>query len=270
MPELPEVENVRRGIIDFLNLDSEPASLEKLFLRRVDLRYPVPKSVKAAEGKLLIDVKRRGKYLLFEFQDVALLSHLGMSGVWTDQASARHDHIVMAFRGGRSLIYNDPRRFGCFLNAGRGQAAKLLAGLGPEPWMTKIEQDEVIMKFRRSARPIKQVLMDAQVIVGVGNIYASEALFRAQIDPFKIAKEISVPRLERLLMHTVKTLEEAIGKGGTTLRDYKTVRGSAGGFQDFLGVYGRKDQNCKSCGKKILAEPLAQRMTYWCPNCQRR
>ncbi len=268
MPELPEVENVRRGIVDQLNLRQGPRRLAKIELRRADLRYPIPEKVLGAQGQFLIDVKRRAKYLLFEFKDFTLLSHLGMSGRWGHSPGGIHDHIVLHFEGAQSLIYNDPRRFGCFDYLPAGAQSWLLANLGPEPWMSRSEKNLVVANLTKGSRAIKQVLMDAKVLVGVGNIYASEVLFRSQINPFLPAKSVTTTMAENLLVQVVKVLDEAIRRGGTTLKDHKLVDGKVGQFQKRLQVYGRQGLPCRTCGKKILAQPLSGRMTYWCSHCQ--
>ncbi len=266
MPELPEVENVRRGLEELLSL---PRRLESIELRRKDIRYPISSKVHRAAGEKLLRIRRRGKYLLLDFESCTILSHLGMTGMWSPHPKDRHDHVVLHFSENLSVHYNDPRRFGCFEFVQSESDHPRLKNLGFEPWLSGEQRDQLIVRMKRSEQFVKVGIMDNKWLVGVGNIYASEALFRAQISPLKRLSRISRNQMHRLFDVIESLLEEAIVSGGTTFRDYRNARGEMGQFQNFLRVYDRAGEPCQNCGSKIRERALAGRSTYWCPKCQR-
>ena len=271
VPELPEVETTRRGI--------EPhvagARVEEVIVRRRDLRQPVSPTLAEIEGKRIVSARRRSKYLLLEMDDGStVLVHLGMSGslrvIPEGDPWKTHDHVAITLSTGRQLRYHDPRRFGLVLHFhGDPKKHELLADLGPEPLGDDFRLDDFVAACRKRVAPIKQVIMDARVVVGVGNIYASEALFRAGIRPTCAAKKLSRPRLQKLQEAIRAVLADAIKQGGTTLRDFLKSDGEPGYFRQKLMVYDRKGEPCRVCGCPIRHVVMGQRSTYWCPQCQK-
>ncbi len=271
MPELPEVETTRRGI--------EPHVLgmrvSELILRRRDLRQPVSASLSEIEGKRVTAVGRRSKYLLLTMSDGAtVIIHLGMSGSLRVVPAAEpwkaHDHLGITFSNRKQLRFHDPRRFGLVLHVhGNPQDHELLRSLGPEPLGEGFHVTDFAAACARRSAPIKQVIMDGKVVVGVGNIYASEALFRAGIRPQTPACKLSRPRLAKLAGAIRAVLAAAIEQGGTTLRDFLKSDGQPGYFRQRLMVYDRKGEPCRVCGTPIRQAVMGQRSTYWCPLCQK-
>ncbi|MFN4148775.1 MAG: bifunctional DNA-formamidopyrimidine glycosylase/DNA-(apurinic or apyrimidinic site) lyase [Rhodocyclaceae bacterium] len=269
MPELPEVEVTRRGI------EKRVAGqrLERAVLRAPNLRYPITaKLADRLADCTLKAVKRRGKYLLLEFEDGHLLIHLGMSGslrfVAPETPPGKHDHADFVF-GEHVLRFTDPRRFGALLwLEGDPLAHPLLAPLGVEPLSRTFSAAWLQRALAGKRSAIKPALMDGRLVVGIGNIYASESLFLAGIDPRRVAGGISLKRLERLVTAVKATLRAAIGAGGSTLRDFCGPEGM-GDFQVRHQVYGRKDEPCVRCGFPIRQIRQGQRSTYYCPRCQR-
>lgn len=271
MPELPEVETTRRGIEPHIS----GQVMRKIVVRRRDLRLPVSADLEELAGARVAWVARRSKYLLLETDRAdTMLIHLGMSGslriVRPEAEWRKHDHIGIGFANGVELRFHDPRRFGVFLRvAGNGMAHPLMRGLGPEPFDSVF--DGTYLKTRCAGRSvaIKSLIMDAKVVVGVGNIYASEALFRAGIRPQTAGEKLTKPKLEKLAMAIRAVLAASIEAGGTTLRDFLHSTGEPGYFRQRLMVYGRKGEPCRDCGAAICHAVLGQRATYWCPGCQR-
>ena len=272
MPELPEVETTRRGILPYLH----GRRIRGVEVREPRLRWPVPPGLAAlVSGEKVDSVERRGKYLLLRLGKGTLLIHLGMSGslrVLTAPAASprKHDHIDLLLEDGRLLRYHDPRRFGAFLWL-EGDPARhpLLAGLGPEPLGVGFDGDYLFRLSRGRRTSVKQFLMDGHVVVGVGNIYANEALYLAGIDPRRRAGRVAAVRYARLAAAVREVLEGAIAQGGTTLRDYVNGNGAPGYFALSLNVYGRAGQPCPGCGEAIRQVRSAQRSTFYCPRCQR-
>jgi formamidopyrimidine-DNA glycosylase len=269
MPELPEVEVTRRGIEKRV----VGTRLERAVLRTPSLRYPIPAGLaNQLAGHTLIEARRRGKYLLLDFAVGHLLIHLGMSGslrfVSPDTPATRHDHADFVF-GDQVLRLTDPRRFGALLwLEGDPITHPLLAGLGIEPLAREFSAEWLHCALRGKRMAIKPALMDAGLIVGVGNIYASESLFEAGIDPRRPAGRVSTQRLERLVLAIKKTLRAAIRAGGSTLRDFCNTEGGMGDFQTRHKVYGRDGMACVCCGTTIKLIRQGQRSTYYCHSCQ--
>ncbi len=275
MPELPEVETTRRGI--------EPhvvgREITAVTLRRPDLRWPIPSEVSALlPGQRIDAVERRAKYLLLHTAAGSALLHLGMSGMLRvlppDAPLGPHDHVDIALApipgsGPRVLRFTDPRRFGCLLWQAPGERHPLLARLGPEPLTDDFDGDLLWHLSRGRSAAVKLFLMDNAVVVGVGNIYASEALFAAGIDPRRAAGKVSRARYARLATEVKRILAWAIERGGTTLRDFLNPDGAPGYFFRELNVYGRVGEPCRVCVTPIRQVTLGQRSTFWCPTCQR-
>lgn len=269
MPELPEVETTRRGIAPAL----VGHRIERLVLRRRDLRWPIPAVLgRALPGQVIEAVTRRAKYLLLETPPGSVLLHLGMSGslrlVATGAPAGSHDHWDLCLEGGRSLRGTDPRRFGCLLWQPAGTVHPLLDGLGPEPLSATFDGDHLWRLSRGRRAAVKVFLMDQAVVVGVGNIYASEALFAAGIHPAHAAGRVSRARYARLADEVKRILAWAITRGGTTLRDFIAPDGRPGYFERELMVYGRAGEPCRVCGTPVHARVLGQRSTFFCPHCQ--
>lgn len=275
MPELPEVETTRRGIAPHL----EGRRVKSVTLRRADLRWPIPPEIAAVlPGQRIEAVRRRAKYLLLDTARGSALLHLGMSGslrVLPATAPVRaHDHvdIVLADDGPgpqQVLRFNDPRRFGCLLWQPAGQTHALLRGLGPEPLSDAFDGDTLFARSRGRSAPVKAFLMDQRIVVGVGNIYAAEALFAAGISPLRAAGRVSRERYGGLADEVRRILGHAIRRGGTTLRDFLAPDGAPGYFEQELAAYGRGGAPCPRCGRPLKEAFLAQRATVWCGHCQR-
>lgn len=270
MPELPEVETTRRGV--------EPHVLDRQIVR-VDvrerrLRWPIPDALAdELTGKRFTSVGRRAKYLLFQCEGGVLLVHLGMSGSLrltpADEPPGKHAHVDIVFDSGKALRYTDPRKFGSMLwqPLGAGEHP-LLQGLGPEPLGDDFNGALLYRKSRRRKTAVKNLIMDSRIVVGVGNIYACEALFLAGIHPSRACGRISEQRYEKLA-ETIRTvLGNAICAGGTTLRDFSGGDGRPGYFKQELNVYGRGGESCVRCSARLCEIRLGQRSTVFCPACQ--
>jgi formamidopyrimidine-DNA glycosylase len=271
MPELPEVETTRRGIEPYV----VGRRIERVALRCERLRWPVPAAIASQlPGQRIERVRRRAKYLLLDLAAGSAIIHLGMSGslrvlAGPGSAAGRHDHVDIAFDDGRLLRFNDPRRFGCLLWQPVGECHPLLAGLGPEPLSDDFDGGYLFRASRGRRGAVKNFLMDQSVVVGVGNIYAAEALFRAGIDPRRAAGRISRARYDRLAASTRAVLRAAIERGGTTLRDFTAPDGAPGYFEQDLLVYGRESEPCRQCASPLRGQRIGQRASVWCPRCQR-
>jgi len=271
MPELPEVETTRRGLL--------PHLLGRRFsgavVRNASLRWPVPRDLsRSLRGEEVLDIRRRGKYLLIDCPKGHLLVHLGMSGrlsiVERDLPARAHDHVDLQLEGEKSLRLTDPRRFGAMLWVeGPAENHALLRGLGIEPLESSFT-GEALHRLARGRRvAVKQFLMNGRILTGVGNIYASEALFQAGVHPLRSAGRISAARWERIAQAVRATLERALAAGGSTLRDFASAEGRPGYFQHEFAVYGRESEPCLKCGTRIRALRQGQRSTFYCPHCQR-
>jgi formamidopyrimidine-DNA glycosylase len=270
MPELPEVETTRRGIAPHLI----GHRIESLKIRQAQLRWPIASGLRRQlPGQRIEAVERRAKYLLVHTEPGSALLHLGMSGslrvLAGDARAGPHDHVDWRLDSGRILRFTDPRRFGCQLWQPAGTLHPLLARLGPEPLGADFSGDYRWQSSRGRSAPVKALLMDQRIVVGVGNIYAAEALFAAGIHPRRAAGSVSRARYERLAGEVRRILTHAIRRGGTTLRDFFNADGEPGYFEQELFVYGRAGEPCKVCGNPIRAVQIGQRSTFYCPRCQR-
>lgn len=271
MPELPEVETVRRGLAPHL----EGHYLLGARVRESRLRWPVPAALDTlVAGQEVHCLERRGKYLLFRLEQGSLICHLGMSGSLRLCAETsplnRHDHLDLLLGEGRVLRYRDPRRFGALLWSESPETHPLIANLGVEPLSDSFDGALLRDLCRNRILAIKPLLMDAHRIVGIGNIYANEALFQAGIDPRLAAGRLSSVRCDRLVHALKDTLTRAIAAGGSTLRDFVDGQGNPGYFQQGYNVYGRGGEPCRSCATPIRLIRQAGRATYLCPACQKR
>jgi formamidopyrimidine-DNA glycosylase len=270
MPELPEVETTRRGLAPHL----EGRRITGVTLRRPDLRWPIPPEIaRDLPGQRIEAVRRRAKYLLLDTAVGSALLHLGMSGSLRVLPAATpvkpHDHVDVALEGERVLRFTDPRRFGSLLWQAPGTTHELLRGLGPEPLSEAFDGDYLFARSRGRRAPVKTFLMDQAIVVGVGNIYAAEALFAAGISPLREAGKVSRERYARLAEAVKAILAYAIQRGGTTLRDFISPDGEPGYFELELSAYGRGGEPCPRCGRALKQGTIGQRATVWCGHCQR-
>jgi formamidopyrimidine-DNA glycosylase len=270
MPELPEVETTRRGLAPHL----QDRKVTAVTLRRPDLRWPIPPEIRALlPGQRILDVRRRAKYLLIDTAPGSALLHLGMSGslrvLPASTRPAAHDHVDLALDSGKVLRFTDPRRFGCLLWQPAGSTHDLLRELGPEPLSDDFDGDYLYERSRGRSASVKTFLMDQQIVVGVGNIYAAESLFSAGIAPNRQAGRISRQRYAALAVAVKAILTHAIRRGGTTLRDFIDPDGTPGYFEQELFVYGREGEACRRCGRRLQGLRLGNRATAWCASCQR-
>ena len=273
MPELPEVETTLRGVEPFL----KEAKISHVTIRNFSLRWPIdPELAAILVGKTIYRLYRRAKYLLFECDAGTLIIHLGMSGrlrilsVSDHVAAEKHDHFDMAVDNGFLLRYTDPRRFGAILWTEEPvEQHPLFAHLGPEPLTESFNAAYLLDKSKTRRSSSKTLIMDGKVVVGVGNIYANEALFMAGIHPKKVANQLTLKNCEQLNMAIKAILTQAIKAGGTTLRDFRKSDGKPGYFSQQLNIYGRQGEACVHCGIEIEHYKEAQRATYYCPKCQK-
>jgi formamidopyrimidine-DNA glycosylase len=271
MPELPEVETTCRGIAPHI----EGQRIKQVTVRQPKLRWPVDQSLnQTLTGLVIQSVSRRAKYLLFSTVSGTVLLHLGMSGslriMSTDQAAGKHDHIDFVFTDGTVLRFNDPRRFGSVLwTTEPSTEHPLLKDLGPEPLLSEFNGELLYALSRNRKIAVKSFIMDSHIVVGVGNIYANEALFMAGISPARQAGKVSLARYQKLVECTRVVLQQAIEQGGTTLRDFVNEAGKPGYFQLQLRVYGRAGLPCVSCNQPLTDIRIANRSTVFCGNCQR-
>jgi formamidopyrimidine-DNA glycosylase len=271
MPELPEVETTRRGLEPHLT----GQTILRLTVHDHRLRWPVDARLpQTLAGQHVLSVERRAKYLLLRLTHGTVLWHLGMSGslriVPSDLPVDPHDHIDLTLTSGHTVRFNDPRRFGSLIYVtGDPQAHPLLAKLAPEPFDRAFDAQYLWRISRRRRVSVKQLIMNGQLVTGVGNIYASEVLFQAGIRPRRQGRSLKRDETARLVTAIRKVLKQAIRVGGTTLRDYVNPQGNPGYFRQKLFVYERADEPCRNCGTPIRSFTQGQRSTYYCPTCQR-
>ncbi len=272
MPELPEVETTKRGIAPH----TEGKKVKRVIIRNRQLRWPIPDELETlVEGKTLLGISRRGKYLLLRFCHGTALWHLGMSGslriVPSNLAPEKHDHVDWVFSQDLCLRFNDPRRFGALLWTDEPiEQHKLLKGLGPEPLGDRFTGQYLFKASRKKSKPVKTWLMDAHVVVGVGNIYANEVLFACGIHPMKKTGTLTKKQCGALYEHSKRILAAAIAQGGTTLKDFVGGDGKPGYFAQNLLVYGRGGQACSQCNTALQEIRLGQRTTVFCRACQKK
>lgn len=281
MPELPEVEVTRLGL-----LPVQGARISVVTIRHHGLRWPIPADLpQRLQGQRVLQLRRRAKYILIEIGDVSetgepvcqgvLLLHLGMSGrlclLERYFAHEKHDHVDIAFEDGRVIRLRDPRRFGAVLWLDQEPALHpLLSSLGPEPLDAAFDGHYLHQQLKSRNAAIKPVIMDAHIVVGVGNIYASESLFRARIHPETPAKQLTLAQCQLLVAEIKATLQAALAAGGSSLRDFFGADGNPGYFQQTYYVYGRAGEPCRVCGQLINSIRLGQRSTFYCATCQPR
>ncbi len=270
MPELPEVETTRRGIKPYI----DQQIISRIVIRQDKLRWPVPVEVHQMEGQSVDSVTRRAKYILLETRAGTALLHLGMSGslrvVDKNTEPEKHDHIDIVLQSGKAIRFRDPRRFGAFLFTQQNPLKhKLIRKLGPEPLSDEFNAEYLFHSSRGRTMSIKQFIMNGHVVVGVGNIYACESLFKAGISPKWSAGKVSKARYEKLVNEIKTVLAKAIEQGGTTLRDFVQAEGKPGYFAQQLSVYGRSKGLCFVCESPIKQITQGQRSTFYCPKCQR-
>lgn len=268
MPELPEVETTRRGIEPHLR----GRRIERVILRDTRLRWPISPEVAELGGRRILGVARRAKYLLWQLDRGHLIWHLGMSGSMRvlpiGVPPENHEHVELRLNDGQALKFRDPRRFGALLyTEDDPQQHRLIRALGPEPLGDEFTAEYLHAHCRHRSAAIKNVLMNSHIVVGVGNIYASEALFQAGIRPGRAARRISRPGIARIVDSVRDTLARAIEHGGTTLQDFTQADGKPGYFRHELQVYGNREA-CRVCGHAIKQVVLGQRATWYCPECQ--
>jgi formamidopyrimidine-DNA glycosylase len=270
MPELPEVEITRRGIEPFI----VGRTITGVVVRNPKLRWRVPSGLaRVVVGEQVKRVDRRGKYLLIECGSGCLILHLGMSGslrvVDPRTPAQAHDHVDLVF-GDTALRLRDPRRFGALLwQRGDVHRHRLLAGLGVEPLSERFSADYLYAATRKRQAGIKQVLMNANIVVGVGNIYANESLFRARVHPRRRARRLTRADCERLVRSVRETLRDALAAGGSSLRDFVHSDGASGYFQQSYSVYDRAGLPCRACGSAIRVARLGSRSSFFCATCQK-
>ena len=270
MPELPEVETTRRGLLPLVG-----KVVKSVTIRHPTLRWPVPQHLlESLPQQTLLGLTRRAKYILCEFDTGVLLLHLGMSGrvqlLDTNYPAEKHDHFDIEFIDGQVLRLRDPRRFGAVLWLDNKDGNHvLLNSLGPEPLEEGFNAKYLLKAIGNKTLPIKNAIMDGHVVVGVGNIYASESLFRAGIHPESAANKLTLKQCEKLVAEIKNTLNDALAAGGSSLRDFFGTDGNPGYFQQEYFVYARTGQPCKVCAKPIKCIRLGQRSTFYCASCQK-
>jgi formamidopyrimidine-DNA glycosylase len=270
MPELPEVETTCRGIAPHI----EGQTIKQVIIRQPKLRWPVPETLEQTLSGLSIQsVSRRAKYLLLSTASGTMLLHLGMSGslrlMPPGQTAGKHDHIDFIFNNETVLRFNDPRRFGAVLwTAEPIEDHQLLKNLGPEPLLSDFSGELLCSLSKKRKIAVKSFIMDSRIVVGVGNIYANEALFMAGIQPTRQAGKVSLARYQKLAECIRVVLQQAIQQGGTTLKDFVNEAGKPGYFQQQLKVYGRAGLPCVDCNQPLTETRIANRSTVFCANCQ--
>ncbi len=271
MPELPEVETTLRGIEPYV----AGKTLTDVVVRNGSLRWPVPtQGLRALIGQTVIKLERRAKYILIHTDAGSILLHLGMSGslrvVDANHPITKHDHVDLEFGASKTVRLNDPRRFGCCLLINEPLSEhKLLSSLGPEPLSESFDPERLFELSRGKSQAVKNFIMDNKTVVGVGNIYASESLYKAGIRPTTAAKRISRARYRVLADEIIAVLSKAIRAGGTTLNDFTQTDGKPGYFAQELQVYGRSGEPCNHCGSEIRSKVIGQRNTFFCNTCQK-
>lgn len=268
MPELPEVETTRQGILPYV----EDQIIEKMIIRTPRLRWTISSELAQIRNEKIVSLQRRAKYLIFQLEVGYIIVHLGMSGSLRIVSDAdpidKHDHVDMILANGKILRYNDPRKFGAWLWRDTLNGFALFAKLGPEPLSSEFTAEYLFAVSRSRQTNVKSWLMNNEVVVGVGNIYANEVLFDCQIHPNLQVSKLSYSQCEQLVNSIKRILRQAIQQGGTTLQDFLQPDGRPGYFKQSLQVYGRKDEPCYRCGHLIESMIIGQRNSFYCPICQ--
>lgn len=273
MPELPEVETVRRTL-EQLVLGKEIMEVSVFWPKIIKAPEPVEQFQDALRGQTIQKIGRRGKFLIFTLDDYAMVSHLRMEGKYgvhvKEEPHDKHTHVIFTFTDGSELRYRDVRKFGTMHLFRKGEEMEQmpLLHLGPEPLSEEFTVEGLSAKLARTGRKIKPVLLDQTVVVGIGNIYVDESLFRSGIHPERKASSLTLEEIKRLHAEIIATLSEAVEKGGSTIRSYVNSQGQIGMFQLELNVYGRKGETCKVCDTPLEKLVVAGRGTHICPSCQ--
>lgn len=266
MPELPEVETTKASLMPLI--DQKVVAVQ---VRESRLRWAIPEDISKLRGQRLIQLTRRSKYILAEFEQDTMLWHLGMSGSFrlceANTELRKHDHFILQFED-FELRYHDPRRFGCILWLDQNSQTKLIDTLGPEPLSDVFNAEYLTSKLKSKNVGIKVAMMDNHIVVGVGNIYATESLFNLGIHPAQPASSLSKIQIEKLVIEIKRILKQAIDLGGSTLRDYSNAMGENGYFQQTLLAYGRAGEMCVNCETTLENLKLGQRASVFCPQCQ--
>lgn len=266
MPELPEVETTKASLEPVLG-----KTVKQVTVHQAKLRWMIPEDISELKNTTLISLKRRSKYIIADFGSHQMLWHLGMSGSFRicepDEDLRKHDHVIFDF-GDTHLRYHDPRRFGCLLWLNHETQSKLIDPLGPEPLSDHFDAKYLADKLKTKSTAIKVALMDNHIVVGVGNIYATESLFNIGVHPAQPAKDLSKTQVEKLVIEVKRILKQAIDLGGSTLRDYSNAKGENGYFQQTLLAYGRAGEMCVNCETTLENLKLGQRASVFCPQCQ--
>ena len=266
MPELPEVETTKTSLLPLID-----QTVQSVQVYQSSLRWPIPENIAKLKGQKLLKLTRRSKYILAEFEQDTMLWHLGMSGSFRlcepQDELRKHDHLVIQFEDFQ-LRYHDPRRFGCILWLDDHSQSKLIDTLGPEPLSDAFNAEYLAEKFKTKNVGAKVAIMDNHIVVGVGNIYATESLFNLGIHPAQPASSLSFQQIEKLVIEIKRILKQAIDLGGSTLRDYTNAMGENGYFQQTLLAYGRAGEMCVNCETTLQNLKLGQRASVYCPECQ--
>ena len=274
MPELPEVETIRKTL-EHLTIGKQIEDVAVYWPKIIKKPIEHEQFIDALKGQTIESVGRRGKFLIFYLTDLALVSHLRMEGKYglfqEDEKMDKHTHVLFTFTDRTQLRYKDVRKFGTMHLFAKGEelSSLPLSQLGPEPLSDDFSKQYMIDNLQKTSRNIKAVLLDQKLVVGVGNIYVDESLFRAKIHPQRIASSLTEEEIERIVSEVKSTLAEAITQGGSTIRTYINSQGQIGMFQQQLLVYGRNGEPCKECGSKIEKLKVAGRGTHVCPSCQK-
>lgn len=266
MPELPEVETTKTSLLPLLG-----QTVLKVTVHQPSLRWPIPNDLQKLVGQKLIQLTRRSKYILAQFEQDTMLWHLGMSGSFRicdeHDELRKHDHFILQLDD-MQLRYHDPRRFGCILWLDEYSQSKLIDTLGPEPLSEAFHADYLFNRFKTKNTAIKVAMMDNHIVVGVGNIYATESLFNLGIHPAQPASSLTFQQVEKMVIEIKRILKQAIDLGGSTLRDYSNAMGENGYFQQTLLAYGRAGEMCVNCETTLENLKLGQRASVFCPQCQ--
>lgn len=273
MPELPEVETIRKTL-EQLVIGKEIKEVTVRLPKIIKYPFEVEQFQDALAGQQFLKVGRRGKFLIFYTNDFSLVSHLRMEGKYglypSDEEIDKHTHVIFHFTDGSELRYRDVRKFGTMHLIKKGEEGKVapLKDLGPEPFSPEFTVDYLWEKLKKTNRVVKTVLLDQKMVVGIGNIYVDESLFRSRIHPLRLASSLTKKEVEKLHQEMIATLREAIEKGGSTIRSYVNSKGQMGMFQLELFVYGRGGEDCKTCGNTLERIKVGGRGTVFCPYCQ--